>query len=71
MPQRRTQKVMINESLIQSGDFLGIIRMDGLDPMLAWGMGSSTGHTTIAMRDENGELFVHESQVQSLVRAVG
>merc|ERR1711907_65045 len=65
MPQRRTQKVMINESLIQSGDFLGIIRMDGLDPMLAWGMGSSTGHTTIAMRDENGELFVHESQVTS------
>jgi hypothetical protein len=31
------------ESEIQSGDFFGILRLDGLDPMLAWGMGSTTG----------------------------
>ena len=38
---------------------------DGLDPMLAWAMGSSTGHTAIAVRDPTtGELFVHESTVK-------
>lgn len=31
---------------VHSGDFFGIIRLDGLDPMLAWAMGSTTGHTT-------------------------
>ena len=30
-------------------DFFGIVRLDGLDPMLAWAMGSSTGHTTVAL----------------------
>lgn len=35
--------------MVHSGDFFGVIRLDGLDPMLAWGMGSTTGHTTVAM----------------------
>ena len=39
-----------NTSLIESGDFFGINRLDGLDPMLAWAMGSTTGHTTVALR---------------------
>ena len=50
---------------IHSGDFIGVIRLDGLDTMLAWAMGSHTGHTTIAMRDENDELYVLESQTKS------
>jgi hypothetical protein len=40
--------VEVDEDLIQSGDFFGIIRLDGLDPMIAFGMGSSTGHTVVA-----------------------
>jgi len=52
-------------SSIYSGDFIGVIRLDGLDTMLAWAMGSHTGHTTIAMRDENDELYVLESQTKS------
>jgi hypothetical protein len=51
----------LNESLIQSGDFFGVIRLDGLDPMLAWAMGSTTGHTTVALRDDKGDLYVAES----------
>lgn len=47
---------------VHSGDFFGIIRLDGLDPMLAWGMGSTTGHTTIAMWFEDG-LYICESTV--------
>lgn len=48
--------------LIHSGDFLGVIRLDGLDPMLAWGMGSTTGHTTVALWID-GELYICESTV--------
>ena len=39
--------VSLSEDQIKSGDAFGIIRMDGLDPMLAWAMGSTTGHMTI------------------------
>lgn len=60
MKERKIQDVDIDEDLVHSGDFFGIIRLDGLDPMLAWGMGSVTGHTTIAHRID-GVLHVCES----------
>jgi hypothetical protein len=41
------------------------MRLDGLDPMLAWGMGSTTGHTLIAMRDKTGQLVIAESTTNS------
>eukprot|EP00438_Fugacium_kawagutii_P011774 Skav222948 [mRNA] locus=scaffold1489:633176:637151:+ [translate_table: standard] len=43
---------VLNESDIHSGDFFGVLRLDGLDPMLAFGMGSQTGHTTVALWEE-------------------
>jgi hypothetical protein len=49
---------------VQSGDFFGVIRLDGLDPMLAWGMGSNTGHTTVALWID-GELYICESTAVS------
>lgn len=62
---RPVQEVSVDDSFIQSGDFFGILRLDGLDPMLAWAMGATTGHTTVALRDtETGELFVTESTVK-------
>jgi len=62
MEPRSAPPLNISDSFIQSGDFLGVIRLDGLDPMLAWAMGSTTGHTCVCMRDEDtGELFVIES----------
>lgn len=51
-----------DESQVKSGDAFYIIRLDGLDPMLAWAMGSTTGHVTTAMWIE-GELYVCESTV--------
>jgi hypothetical protein len=45
---------------VHSGDFFGIVRLDGLDPMLAWAMGSTTGHTTVALWID-GELYICES----------
>ena len=50
------------EHQVHSGDFFGIIRLDGLDPMLAWAMGSTTGHTTVALWID-GELYITESTV--------
>jgi len=64
MTPRNITTVAIDESLVNSGDFFGIIRLDGLDPMLAWAMGSSTGHTTVALRDEQGDLYVVESNAK-------
>jgi len=55
----------LDESQIQSGDFLGVIRLDGLDPMLAWAMGSVTGHTTVALRDPQGVLHICESTTEN------
>lgn len=60
--ERTIQDVEIDESLIQSGDFLAIMRLDGLDPIIMYGSGSHAGHSTMAIRDENGDLFIIESQ---------
>lgn len=60
MTSRPTPVVPVDASLISSGDFFGVIRLDGLDPMLAWAMGSTTGHTTVALRI-NGTLYICES----------
>jgi len=50
--------------MIHSGDFFGITRLDGLDPMIIWGYGGATGHTATALWID-GELFVCESTVNS------
>ena len=65
MKPRSAGVVSIDENIVQSGDFLGVMRLDGLDPMLAWGMGSTTGHTLIAMRDKTGQLVIAESTTNS------
>eukprot|EP01004_Peranema_trichophorum_P002366 NODE_1431_length_1957_cov_53.432388_g1212_i0.p1 GENE.NODE_1431_length_1957_cov_53.432388_g1212_i0~~NODE_1431_length_1957_cov_53.432388_g1212_i0.p1 ORF type:complete len:580 (+),score=113.91 NODE_1431_length_1957_cov_53.432388_g1212_i0:57-1796(+) len=64
MAKRATPVVPLDESQIHSGDFIGVIRLDGLDPMLAYGMGSSTGHTAVALW-ENGQLYIAESTTNS------
>jgi hypothetical protein len=61
-PRGSVQNVDIDTSMIQSGDFFGITRMDGLDPMICWGMGGTTGHTATALWVD-GDLYVCESTV--------
>ena len=58
--ERTTQKVEIDPDTIQSGDFFGIMRLDGLDPMIMYGTGSRVGHNVMALRFD-GELYVVES----------
>lgn len=50
----------IPEDQIRSGDTFHVLKLDGLDPMISWGLGSATGHMTVAIR-RFGELFVCES----------
>ena len=61
MEERQTHKVEIDESLIQSGDYLAVLRLDGLDPMIMYGTGSHSGHSVMALRFD-GELYIVESQ---------
>jgi len=59
------QNVDIDTSEINSGDFFGITRLDGLDPMICWGMGGTTGHTATALW-VGDELNVCESTVKDV-----
>lgn len=62
---RNINVVDINETDVFSGDFIGVTRMDGLDPMIDFGMGGTTGHTTVTLWIE-GVLHVCESTVNSV-----
>jgi len=64
MPPRQITNVNIPKSEIKSGDFFGVMRLDGLDPMLAWGMGARIGHTVISLWIDN-ELYMCESTAKS------
>lgn len=55
-----------NVNKISSGDFLAIVRLDGLDPLISWATGSHLGHTTFVIDYfNNGRLYVLESQTSS------
>jgi hypothetical protein len=64
LEKRKVEVVTINESQIHSGDFFGITRLDGLDPMIIWGYGGATGHTAVALWFGD-ELYICESTVNS------
>ena len=49
-----------DESLVNSGDFFSILRLDGLDPIIMYGSGSHAGHSVMALRMD-GELYMVES----------
>ena len=54
----------VSAEMIRNGDTFNIIRLDGLDLMIAWAMGAAKGHTAIAMwKDE--QLHICESNALS------
>ena len=59
--ERETQKVEIDPSLVQSGDFLGVLRMDGLASLIMYGTGATISHNVMALRMEDDELYIVES----------
>jgi len=44
-----SQNIVPTESDVHSGDAFYLMRLDGLNPLLAWAMGSTTGHVTTAL----------------------
>jgi hypothetical protein len=50
------------EREVHSGDFFGVIRLDGTDPMICWASGTTTGHSTSALWID-GELYITESTI--------
>ncbi|KAJ1482286.1 hypothetical protein T484DRAFT_2667504 [Baffinella frigidus] len=66
MPPLPAKPATLDEALVKSGDFFGIVRLDGLDPLIMWGTGSHLGHTAIALRDPADDaLYMCESQSKS------
>lgn len=63
---------VLNESYVQSGDALLVLRYDGQGPVIGWHAGFSAGHTTVAVRDPDcvaagGQdcLAIYESNAKS------
>lgn len=56
-----SKKILDIKKEIKSGDFVAIVRLDGLDELIMMGTGSSIGHTCVAVWIDN-ELYVVESQ---------
>lgn len=61
MEVRSVAEYEYDESLIQSGDFLSVMRLDGVDPIIMYGSGTHAGHSVMALRFD-GELYIIESQ---------
>lgn len=61
MEVRTTTEYDYDENLIQSGDFLAIMRLDGVDEIIMYGTGTHAGHSVMALRMD-GELYIVESQ---------
>jgi len=71
MSPREHADFPMDEADIQSGDAFGIVRLDGLDPLIMWGTGSRIGHTAAALRSQDGQLYVVESQDHTSYWPVG
>jgi len=61
MEKRKTQKVWLTEDEIHDGDFITIVRLDGLDEIIMYGTGSHSGHSVVVLTLD-GEKYVVESQ---------
>jgi hypothetical protein len=58
---RETKKIDYDPALIQDGDAMMVMRLDGLDQIIMYGTGAYVGHNTMALRFD-GELYIVESQ---------
>ena len=61
LERRNDTIVKFDKSIVKSGDFLVISRMDGLDPLIMVGSGGHSGHNAVCTWID-GELYVLESQ---------
>jgi len=65
MVRRQNTTQTLQKEQIQSGAFLAVTRLDGLDEIIMWGSGSRVGHSTTALwvtLDGVRDLYICESQ---------
>jgi type III secretory pathway component EscR len=60
LEKRTSDPIILDESLIHSGDYFAISRLQGADTIIMYGTGGMTGHTAVALWIGD-ELFVVES----------
>eukprot|EP00009_Paramoeba_aestuarina_P013506 CAMPEP_0201523808 /NCGR_PEP_ID=MMETSP0161_2-20130828/20935_1 /ASSEMBLY_ACC=CAM_ASM_000251 /TAXON_ID=180227 /ORGANISM="Neoparamoeba aestuarina, Strain SoJaBio B1-5/56/2" /LENGTH=514 /DNA_ID=CAMNT_0047923025 /DNA_START=96 /DNA_END=1640 /DNA_ORIENTATION=- len=70
MIKREAGRTTLPDSDIKSGDYLAILRLDGLDPLIMWGTGGHTGHTAVALWFGD-ELYICESTDSDTNSSVG
>lgn len=58
--ERSVNKIEIDPATIQSGDFFGLIRLDGTSPIIMYGTGAPISHCAMAIHID-GELYIVES----------
>ena len=58
--ERETHKVTIDKDIVQSGDFFGRMRWDGLGAIIQYESGGHINHCVMALRFD-GELYIVES----------
>lgn len=59
--KKKNEFAKIDKREIHSGDFIAILRLDGIHQLIHYGSGSKIGHSTMALW-EGDELYVIESQ---------
>ena len=66
LEKRHINLVDVDESLIKSGDFILIMRLDGIDPIIMYGTGSHGAHCGVLIwfpePDGTEALYIIESQ---------
>ena len=62
-PERRNNTIVnFDKSIVKSGDFLLISRLDGIDPLIMMGAGGRSGHSAVCTWMDDGDLYVIEIQ---------
>lgn len=67
---REIQEYEYDESLIHSGDFFAVTRLDGMNSIIMYGSGSHSGHSVMALWID-GQLNIIESQDDNYWPKVG
>ena len=60
LQKRTVPEYDYDESNFKSGDVIAIFRLDGVDPLIMYGTGSTLGHVAMALWMD-GELYVIEA----------
>jgi len=62
LEQRVITTVDVDQKLIKDGDLFLTRRLDGMDPFYMVSTGSHAAHAAIALRNDQGELYIIEAQ---------